>query len=128
MEFEYDSNGNILIKKDEDFYMIQIDKNDDVYFEKIYNKIYNENFIKVNKIDSNIFYLFESILFVYKCQLRLPTTSPPNTIPSPSSHGTHTNRTHHLIFIPSNITTPVVKNSPKDPPITSWFFAMKLHG
>jgi hypothetical protein len=54
MEFEYDSNGNILIKKDEDFYMIQIDKNDDVYFEKIYNKIYNENLIKVNKIDSNI--------------------------------------------------------------------------
>ena len=54
MEFEYDSNGNIFIKKNEDFYMINIDKNDDPYFERIYNKIYNENLTESNKIDSNI--------------------------------------------------------------------------
>jgi len=54
MEFEYDTNGNIFIKKDETFYMINIDKNDDICLDKIYNKIYNENLPKTNKIDSNI--------------------------------------------------------------------------
>ena len=54
MEFEYDTNGNILIKRGETLYMINIDKNDDPSFERIYNKIYNENLTKSNKIDSNI--------------------------------------------------------------------------
>lgn len=54
MEFEYDSNGNILIKKEETFYMLNIDKNDDPYFEEIHNKIYNDISSETNKIDSNI--------------------------------------------------------------------------
>jgi len=54
MKFEYDSNGNILIKKEETYYILNIDKNDDPYFERIYNKIYNEILTKPNKIDSNI--------------------------------------------------------------------------
>lgn len=54
MDFEYDNNGNLLIKKDEEYFMINIDRNDDICFEKIYNKIYNDIPAKFNKIDNNI--------------------------------------------------------------------------
>lgn len=47
---EYDDNGNIYIKKEDDIYMLSIDRNDDIYFEKIINKIYN----KYNNDKSNI--------------------------------------------------------------------------
>ncbi len=52
--FEYDSNGNIFIKKDNEYYMLEINKDDDVCFEKIYNLIYNNDLVKVNKLDTNI--------------------------------------------------------------------------
>lgn len=52
--FEYDSNGNIFIKKDNEYYMLEINKDDDVCFEKIHNLIYNNDLVKVNKLDTNI--------------------------------------------------------------------------
>jgi hypothetical protein len=50
---EYDDKGNIYIKKDDEIYMLSIDRNDDIYFEKIINKIYNEEYNKKNNIKKN---------------------------------------------------------------------------
>jgi len=55
MNFEYDTNGNIFLKHNDEYYMLDIDKNDDVCFEKIYNKIYNTQHIDnlTKKIESD---------------------------------------------------------------------------
>ncbi len=52
--FEYDSNGNILIKKNNEYYMLGIDREDDICFEKIHNLIYNENQKKTKSIHTDI--------------------------------------------------------------------------
>jgi hypothetical protein len=60
-----------------------------------------------------------------------PSLPPPpsprrNTGPTPSNHGMLTNKSSRLISIPSNTTTPDVKNLRKIAQRTLWFFAMKL--
>jgi hypothetical protein len=52
--FEYDSNGNIFINKNNEYYILEINKDDDVYFQKIHNLIYNENQKKTKSIITDI--------------------------------------------------------------------------
>ena len=55
MNFVYDVNGNIYISKNDEYYLININKNDDIELEKIINK-YNDNtkieLKKINKQNS----------------------------------------------------------------------------
>lgn len=53
-EFQYDSNGNIFIKKLGEYFMLEINKDDDVCFEKIYNIIYNEIYNETGKKTKSI--------------------------------------------------------------------------
>jgi hypothetical protein len=46
--FEYDINGNFYIHKGDEYYILNIDSNDDVYFEKIINPLSKIN----NSLDS----------------------------------------------------------------------------
>ena len=50
----------------------------------------------------------------------LLSSSPRNTERTTPVLGTHTNKSRHLIFIPSNITTPTAKNMPNYTKTTSW--------
>jgi hypothetical protein len=61
MEFEYDCNGNIFLKNSNDYYILNIDKNDDICFDKIYNKIYVDEKIKSKEIKTNILNKLHSI-------------------------------------------------------------------
>jgi len=47
-QLEYDNNGNLFIrnKYNDDIYMFAINSNDDIYLEKIINKIYDTNMIQ----------------------------------------------------------------------------------
>lgn len=49
-EFEYDDNGNVYVVHKNEYYMININKEDDIVFEKIYNKIYNDKNKHINNI------------------------------------------------------------------------------
>lgn len=58
----------------------------------------------------------------YQCR-RPPPSPRRNTAPTTSVLGTHTRKSRHPIFIPSNIITPIVKNTPSYTPPMSWFSA-----
>jgi hypothetical protein len=52
MNFVYDINGNIYINKDDEYYLINIDKNDNIELEKVINKNINtDTQIELNKIN-----------------------------------------------------------------------------
>ncbi len=50
--FEFDTNGNIYIKKNDEYYILNIDKDDNICFDIIRNKILNYDTInRINNID-----------------------------------------------------------------------------
>ena len=72
-----------------------------------------------------------SALLSYQCRLPSPPPPPPpQLLPSldteriTSVPGIITSATPRLIFIPSRITTPTVKNAPNYMTVTQWFFAI----
>ena len=69
----------------------------------------------------------DSITFICRSityQCRPPPPSPRrNTAPIISVLGTHTRKSRHPIFIPSNIITPIAKNTPSYTTPMSWFSA-----
>ena len=51
MNLEYDGNGNIYVFKNDEYYLININKNDDIELEKIINKHNDNSKIELKKIN-----------------------------------------------------------------------------